>query len=58
MVRTMGCVLVAPLLTEALKRERSMDQCQATLAYLSRVGSNKKKKKRKDNGVNNLTCPL
>ncbi|XP_075901830.1 glomulin-like [Nelusetta ayraudi] len=37
MVRTMGCVLVAPLLTEALKRERSMDRCQATLTYLSRT---------------------
>lgn len=38
MVRMMGCVLMAPLLTEALIRGRSMELCQAALAYLSRVG--------------------
>lgn len=45
MVRRMGCFLTAPLLTEALKKKRSMDQCQATLTYLSRVGSDEKKRK-------------
>lgn len=44
MVRTMGGVLMAPLLTETLHKERSVDQCQAILAHLSTVGSNQKTK--------------
>ncbi|XP_074524797.1 glomulin, FKBP associated protein b [Halichoeres trimaculatus] len=39
LVRTMGCVLVAPLLKESLRKQRSFDHCQAALTHLTRTCS-------------------
>uniref|UniRef100_A0A671V6A8 Glomulin, FKBP associated protein b n=1 Tax=Sparus aurata TaxID=8175 RepID=A0A671V6A8_SPAAU len=35
----MGCVLVAPLVNEAVKNKKSFDHCQAAITHLSRVGA-------------------
>lgn len=37
-VKSMGCVLVAPLVNEVVKKERSLDHCQAAITHLTRVG--------------------
>ncbi|XP_068564116.1 glomulin-like [Cebidichthys violaceus] len=34
-VRCMGCVLMAPLLNEVVKKEESLDRCQAAIAHLT-----------------------
>lgn len=36
--RSMGCMLLEPLLTEMVKTEKSPDHCQAALTQLTRVG--------------------
>uniref|UniRef100_A0A4W6D083 Glomulin, FKBP associated protein b n=1 Tax=Lates calcarifer TaxID=8187 RepID=A0A4W6D083_LATCA len=36
-VKSMGCVLVAPLVNEVVKKERSLDHCQAAITHLTRV---------------------
>lgn len=39
-MKSMGCVLVAPLVNEAVKNKKSFDHCQAAITHLSRVGAN------------------
>ncbi|GAA6230952.1 glomulin-like [Lates japonicus] len=36
-VKSMGCVLVAPLVNEVVKKERSLDHCQAAITHLTRT---------------------
>ncbi|XP_073332813.1 glomulin-like [Pagrus major] len=36
-VKSMGCVLLAPLVNEAVKRKKSVDHCQAAITHLSRA---------------------
>ncbi|XP_040896689.1 glomulin-like [Toxotes jaculatrix] len=36
-VKSMGCVLMAPLVTEVVKKEKSLDHCQAAITHLSRT---------------------
>ena len=35
----MGCVLLAPLVNEAVKKEKSLDHCQAAITHLTRVSA-------------------
>ncbi|XP_068446025.1 glomulin-like [Clinocottus analis] len=37
MVRSMGCVLMAPLLAQVVKKEKSLDHCQAAITHLTRT---------------------
>ncbi|XP_054459318.1 glomulin-like [Anoplopoma fimbria] len=36
-VRSMGCVLMAPLLNAVVKKEKSLDHCQAAITHLTRT---------------------
>ncbi|XP_034559485.1 glomulin-like [Notolabrus celidotus] len=37
LVKTMGCVLIAPLLKESLKKQKSFDCCQTAITHLTRT---------------------
>uniref|UniRef100_A0A3Q0SM18 Glomulin, FKBP associated protein b n=1 Tax=Amphilophus citrinellus TaxID=61819 RepID=A0A3Q0SM18_AMPCI len=39
MVKSLGCVLLAPLLNEVVKKAASLDHCQAAVTHLARVGT-------------------
>lgn len=39
-VKSMGCVLLAPLASEVVKKDKSPDHCQAAITHLTRVGAN------------------
>ncbi|XP_039984748.1 glomulin-like [Xiphias gladius] len=36
-VKSMGCVLMAPLVNEVVKKEKSLDYCQAAITHLTRT---------------------
>lgn len=36
-VKSMGCVLVTPLVKEVIKKEKNPDNCQAAITHLTRV---------------------
>ncbi|XP_045905795.1 glomulin-like [Micropterus dolomieu] len=38
-VKSMGCVLMAPLVNEILRREKNLDHCQAAMTHLTRTCS-------------------
>ncbi|XP_037624747.1 glomulin-like [Sebastes umbrosus] len=38
-VKSMGCVLMAPLVKEVVKKEKSLDHCQAAITHLTRTCS-------------------
>lgn len=37
---SMGSVLLAPLVDEVAKKEKSLDHCQAAISHLTKVGVN------------------
>ncbi|XP_068176615.1 glomulin-like [Antennarius striatus] len=39
MVRSMGCVLMAPLVNEAVKKDKSLDHCQVAITHLIKTCS-------------------
>lgn len=39
-VKSMGCVLVTPLVKEVIKKEKNLDSCQAAITHLTRVSTN------------------
>lgn len=39
-MKSMGCVLMAPLVNEVVKKEKSLDYCQAAITHLTRVSIN------------------
>lgn len=38
-VKSMGCVILAPLLNEVVKKAKGLDQYQAAITHLTRVGA-------------------
>ncbi|XP_059196955.1 glomulin-like [Centropristis striata] len=39
LVKSMGCVLMAPLINEAVKKEKSLEHCQAAITHLTQTCS-------------------
>lgn len=39
-MKSMGYVLMAPLVNEVVQKEKSLDHCQAAITHLTRVGTN------------------
>ncbi len=39
-MKSMGCVLMAALVNEVVKKDKSLDHCRAAITHLTRVGTN------------------